>query len=182
MTSNSDESTTQILGEGRWLRLVNRNSWEHVERVNVSGVVCMVAVTPDDELILVEQYRPALRRATIEIPAGLVGDVPGSEDEAFETAATRELEEESGYTAENMRFLSEGPTSSGICSETIRFYFAEGVHKIGDGGGDHSEDITVHIVPLAGIHDWLEEQTKRGVFIDPKVYAGLYFAGHAAPR
>lgn len=182
MTSNTDDTTAKVLGEGRFLRLVDRNSWEHIERINVSGVVCMVAVTSGEELLLVEQYRPALRRATIEIPAGLVGDIPGSEHEAFETAATRELEEETGYTAENMRFLSEGPTSSGICSETIRFYFAEGVHKIGDGGGDHSEDITVHIVPLAGIHGWLEEQTERGVLIDPKVYAALYFAGQGAPE
>jgi len=178
----NNESTVRILGEGRFLRLVDRDSWEHVERINVSGVVCMVAVTPGKELILVEQYRAALRRATIEIPAGLVGDIPGGEDEAFETAATRELEEESGYTASHMRFLSEGPTSSGICSETIRFYRAEGVRKISDGGGDHSEDIIVHIVPLAGIHDWLEKQTERGVFIDPKVYAALYFAGCGAPQ
>lgn len=181
MTSQN-RNNTRVLGEGRFLRLVECNSWEHVERVNVTGVVSMVAVTPEDELILVEQYRPALRRSTIEIPAGLVGDVPGSEDEAFETAATRELEEETGYTAGYMRFLMEGPTSSGLCSETIRFYLAEGVRKIGDGGGDHSEDITVHIVPLAGVHEWLEKQTERGVFIDPKVYAGLYFVGRGAPR
>ena len=109
MTSNTDDTTARVLGEGRFLRLVDRNSWEHIERINVSGVVCMVAVTSGGELLLVEQYRPALRRATIEIPAGLVGDIPGSEHEAFETAATRELEEETGYTAENTRLLSEGP-------------------------------------------------------------------------
>ena len=181
MASKGD-GTVRILGEGRFLRLVERDTWEHVERIRVSGVVCMVAVTPGSELLLVEQYRPALRRAIMEIPAGLVGDLPGSEHEAFETAATRELEEETGYTASHMRFLSEGPTSSGICSETIRFYRAEGVRRIGDGGGDHSEDITVHVVPLAGIHHWLENQTARGVLIDPKVYAALYFVGQGAPE
>jgi len=180
MTTHN-RNNTRVLGEGRFLRLVAHNSWEYVERIKVSGVVSMVAVTPEDEIILVEQYRRALHHVTIEIPAGLVGDIPGSEDEAFETAATRELEEETGYTADHMRFLMEGPTSSGLCSETIRFYRAEGVRKIGDGGGDHSENITVHIVPLADIHDWLEKQTERGVLVDPKVYAGLYFAGHAAP-
>jgi ADP-ribose pyrophosphatase len=179
--ASKGEGSVRILGEGRFLRLMDRDTWEHVERIRVSGVVCMVAVTPENALLLVEQYRPALRSATIEIPAGLVGDLPGTENEAFETAATRELEEETGYTAARMRFLSEGPTSSGICSETIRFYRAEGLRKIGDGGGDHSEDITVHVVPLQGIHDWLETQTQRGVLIDPKVYAGLYFVGQGAP-
>ena len=64
MASKGD-GTVRILGEGRFLRLVERDTWEHVERIRVSGVVCMVAVTPGNELLLVEQYRPALRRAII---------------------------------------------------------------------------------------------------------------------
>ncbi|MCP4642969.1 MAG: NUDIX hydrolase [bacterium] len=168
---------TTILGEGTWLRLVDRDTWEHVERKRVTGVVAMVAVTDAREIVLVEQFRMALQTRTIELPAGLVGDIPGGEDEQMVTAARRELIEETGYDPSDMRVLTVGPTSSGICSETITFYLATGLTRVGEGGGDHSEDITVHVVPLDGADAWLEEQTHRGVLIDPKVYAGLYFAG-----
>ncbi|HUV39721.1 MAG TPA: NUDIX hydrolase, partial [Planctomycetota bacterium] len=80
-----------MICEGQHLRLVDQGGWEHVERIGVSGIVALVAVTASDEIVLVEQYRPALDRRVIELPAGLVGDRPGEEHEDLETAARREL-------------------------------------------------------------------------------------------
>lgn len=169
-----------ILGEGRFLRLVSVDTWEYVERRKVADVVAVAAVTPERRLLMVEQYRPALGCSTIELPAGLVGDTDAFRGEALETAARRELLEEAGYEAEVMRAVTVGPSSSGLTSETITLFVAEGLRRVSDGGGDHSERITVHETPLDGIDGWLEAQAARGALIDPKVYTGLYFVGRAS--
>jgi len=167
----------EIISEGAHLRLVKRDGWEYAERTRSSGVVAIVAVTDDRRLVVIEQYRIPVRCRVVDLPAGLAGDVGGLEDERLSAAAFRELEEETGYTAENLRYLFRGPSSAGLTSEMITFYRAEGLHKVGPGGGDDSEDIAVHEVPLAEFHTWIAARLKRGVAIDPKILAGLYFAG-----
>jgi ADP-ribose diphosphatase len=170
--------TITVLGKGRFLQLVDEDTWERVERISCTGVIAVVAVTADGRILLVEQYRPALGKPVIELPAGLVGDEPGDESEAQTQAAHRELIEETGYEAESMTFLTEGPTSSGMSSEEIAFYRAEGIRRMGEGGGTSSEEITVYEVPIDDACGWLDAQAARGARIDPKVYAGLYFATH----
>ena len=64
----------RVLGEGRFLRLVDDHTWEYVERRNATGVVAIVAVTPAGELLLTEQHRPAVGTAVIDLPAGLAED------------------------------------------------------------------------------------------------------------
>ncbi len=172
MTSKNEK---RVLGEGRFLRLMDENTWEYVERRKVADVVVIVAVTPGEELLLVEQYRPALHTNTIELPAGLVGDIPGEEEEVLETAARRELLEETGYEAEALDVVLVTPTSSGLTSETATLLMAGPLRRVDDGGGDDSEDITVHRVPLAGIDAWLDAQAARGALIDSKIHTGLYF-------
>ena len=88
---------SETLGEGRFLRLVRRNGWEFVQRIGVDGVVAIVAVTGDRELVVVEQKRPAVGRTVLDLPAGLAGDVDG--EDSLEAAARRELEEETGFVA-----------------------------------------------------------------------------------
>ncbi|MEM8886343.1 MAG: NUDIX hydrolase, partial [Planctomycetota bacterium] len=110
----------KTLAEGKFLRLLKRGRWEFVERVNASSVVAMLAVTRDDEIILVEQYRPAVRRRVIELPAGLVGDVDGDHDEV--RAAKRELVEETGYRARRVEPLVSIPSSAGLTDETTVLY------------------------------------------------------------
>jgi len=172
--SDATDETETILHAGKHLRLVIREGWEYVTRQNVTGIVCVAAVV-DGELLLVEQYRKPLRSRTIELPAGLAGDDPQFEGESLAQTAIRELEEETGHTAERMTYLTEGPASSGLTSEVITFYRAEGVRKIGEGGGDDSEDITVHKVAMKEVDAFLETKSRSGCLVDPKVYTGLYF-------
>ncbi len=170
------KSPKRVLAEGRWLRLVEEDGWEYSERMNASGIVAIVAVTPDRELVLVEQHRVPTGGRVIEIPAGLAGDITGHEGEALETAAKRELEEETGYRATSMRALMAGPSAAGSSTSVITLFLAEGLVKTGPGGGDEHEDIQVHVVPLDGVHAWLEIQAAQGKSLDPKIYAALYFA------
>jgi ADP-ribose pyrophosphatase len=57
----------------------------------------------------------------------------------------------------------------------VSVYRATDLKKTGDGGGDETEKITVHEVPLSEIHEWLVAQEKHGFLIDPKIYSALYF-------
>jgi ADP-ribose pyrophosphatase len=173
MTEEQPEKKS--LHQGRFLAMFERGGWEYVDRVGASGVVVILAVTDANELVLVEQHRVPVGASVIELPAGLAGDLPDARDEDFGAAARRELLEETGYEAENIEFLCEGPPSAGLTSEIQTLLRATGIRKTGPGGGDESEDITVHTIALDGLDDWLAERVQRGCLIDPKIYAGLYF-------
>jgi ADP-ribose pyrophosphatase len=165
----------QILHEGRFLRLVSDKTWEYVERRNVSGVVAILAITEENKVLMIEQYRPSIRRMVVEVPAGLAGDIAGAENEDLAEAARRELLEETGYEAKGMEFLADGPSSAGLTSEFVSFFRATGLAKVAEGGGDHSENIEVHEVPLATLEQWLAERRAAGRTVDNKVYSALYF-------
>lgn len=173
------EEHKRVLAEGKHLRLVQQGHWEFAERTKAKGAVVLVAVTDDGLLLLTEQFRVPVDKRVIELPAGLVGDVAGEEAEELEAAARRELLEETGYEAQVLCLVAEGPPTSGLASELVAFIVARELKKVAAGGGDESEQIEVHAIELARVRDWLAEQASRGVLIDPKVYAGLYFAEHS---
>ena len=165
---------------GRFLGLKERDGWEYAYRTNASGVVVIVPVTDAGALVLVEQYRIPVKSRVLELPAGLVGD-NGDIDEDFEIAARRELLEETGFLASTLTKLLTSPSTPGMADEMVTIYFAGGLERVGPGGGDGSEDITVHLVPLGDAVDWLEARMAEGVMLDPKIYAGLFWAQmHAA--
>jgi ADP-ribose pyrophosphatase len=165
------------LHRGKFLALVQEGHWEYADRTNATGAAIIVAVTEEQKLLLVEQYRIPVHARTIELPAGIIGDEPDRRNEDHANAARCELEEETGYRAKHIEALTHGPASSGLTSETVTLFLATQLMRVGTGGGVAHEEITVHEVPLSDIHDWLEHRAKSGVLIDPKVYAGLYFIG-----
>ncbi|MEP7184770.1 MAG: NUDIX hydrolase [Rhodanobacter sp.] len=165
----------ETLYEGKWLSLRRRGRWEYVERNNPGGAVIILAVTPLDKVLFVEQYRVAIRQKTIEMPAGLVGDLIDQAGEGPLLAAQRELEEETGYRCRQIEFVHRGPSSSGMSTEMITFVRARDLEKVGPGGGDESENIVVHEVPRTEAGVWLFARAAEGYSIDPKLFAGLWF-------
>jgi ADP-ribose pyrophosphatase len=165
---------------GRYLDLLERDGWEFASRSNASGVVVIVAVTGEGEIVLVEQYRKPVQASVIELPAGLVGDL-NDPDESILDAAHRELEEETGFRAAHMELLMACPSSAGMSDEVITFVLATGLQRVGPGGGDASENIEVAVVPLDRIDHWLALQQGAGKPMDPKIFAALYWlqgSGH----
>jgi len=73
--------------------------------------------------------------------------------------------------------LAAGPIAVGVSSEVVTFFHAQGLRRIGAGGGDETEQITVHLVALAGLRDFLAEKQRAGRLVDPKIFAGLHLAG-----
>lgn len=167
-------TSATCLAEGRFLRLVERDGWEYVERVNVRDVAVLVPTTDDGRMVLVEQFRIPVRARMVELPAGLVGDEADHRDESLLDAANRELEEETGYRASALRLLARSPSSGGMTSEVISFIHATGLTRVGPGGGVDGEDIAVHVVPIEGVARWLRGREEQGCLIDPKIFAGLH--------
>ena len=165
---------------GQHLALRADGPWEFAERTNATGGVVILAFTARDELILVEQYRPPVRRRVISLPAGLTGDGGVSEDAA--ESARRELEEETGYRAERMHPIGVGPSSPGLTSEIMTFFRAEGVTKIENAKLDDKEEITPHVVARLKLPEWLREREAGDIYIDYKIYAALYLAEREAAR
>ncbi len=167
----------QTLAEGKFLRLVARGHWEYAERTSATGAVTIVAIVDDSRLLLVEQFRIPLGAPAIELPAGLAGDSGATDDTSLADTALRELLEETGYEASEMTPLVAGPTSAGLTSEVIHFFLARGLKRVHAGGGDDHEQIVVHEAPLSGIEQWLADRAASGVYVDPKIFAGLWLAG-----
>jgi ADP-ribose pyrophosphatase len=164
---------TREIHKGRYLTLCERRGWEFIHRQH--PVVVMIAWTPADQLLLVEQYREPLQTSTIELPAGLVGDEEGSEEEDLRTAAARELEEETGWRAGRLNEFIRCPTSAGMSNEIAVFFICTDLVRIGDGGGTASENITVHAVERGRIEPWLDQQRAAGKHLDPKIYSALHW-------
>ncbi len=177
MAAMSD-GNRQAMGDaaylGRYLGIRERNGWEFATRTNATGVVVIVAVTANAEIVLVEQHRIPVEQNVIELPAGLVGD-QGDPDEPLDLAAERELWEETGYRADRLRLIAHCPSSAGLTDEVLTIFLAENARREGPGGGDASEDITVHTVPLDQVDRWLAAAQSAGKGFDPKVYAALYW-------
>ena len=158
-----------MVWQGRFIAAKRRGKWEYVSRTR--GVSAAV--------ILADRRRPrhprraisrAARRACLELPAGLIGDE--EEGEEVEAAAIRELEEETGYRAErDGRPRPLSIASPGMSSEGFTLLRAEGLTKVGEGGGVAGEDIVVHRVPLADVPAFVAAKRAEGCAIDVEAAA-----------
>lgn len=164
---------------GRHLSMRMRGQWEYATRNTASPAVGIVAVTATGCVVLVEQRRPPVDRRVIELPAGLSRDLAAHASETLLEAAQRELLEETGYTADRWTELVSGYSSPGLTDESITLFLAEGLQRQSAGGGDQSENITVHEVPLHNVLAWLKQ---RGAMADLKLLAGLFAASEHLRR
>jgi ADP-ribose pyrophosphatase len=167
-----DLPPVEVMWEGKFVRALRRGKWEFASRARDIGAVVVLAEF-EGKVILVDQPRVAPGCRCVEIPAGLVGDQ--DPEATIESTAIKELEEETGFTAERIERLGQFYASPGMLSEAFTLVRAYGVRKIGEGGGDENEDINVHLVPRPDIANFLEQKRAEGFGIDVKLLLLLNF-------
>lgn len=114
----------------------NVAKWDLIDH---KGAAAVVAVREDGKLLMVRQYRNALERETLEIPAGGLN----GREEPTAAAAMRELEEETGYSCDQVELLSSIYTTVAFCNEKIDIYLAKDLKVKGEQHLDEDEMIQV---------------------------------------
>lgn len=161
-----DLPPSEVMWAGKFVRAMRRGKWEYASRANDIRAVVILA-EHDGKVILIDQPRVAPDCRCLELPAGLVGDDdPGA---TVESTAIKELEEETGFTAERVERLGDFYASPGMLAESFTLVRAEGVRKVGEGGGDDNEDINVHLVARADIPSFIEQKRAEGFGVDAKL-------------
>jgi ADP-ribose pyrophosphatase len=124
------------------------------EIIKHPGAVAVIPITDDGKIVLVEQYRKALERTIVEIPAGKLERGEDPKD-----SARRELEEETGYVCEKLEWLISFYTSPGFADEIIHLYLATGLtKKVNPAGLDEDEFINLLEVSLDDAKQYIKEQ------------------------
>jgi ADP-ribose pyrophosphatase len=164
--AQNDREEPEVVWSGRFIEAKRLGKWEYVSRTRGVSAAAILAVD-DGHVLLVEQYRVPIAARCLELPAGLVGDE--EEGEAAATAAIRELEEETGYRAERAVDLGRFHASPGMSSEGFNLLRAEGLTKVGEGGGIAGEDIEVHRVRVEDVPAFVAGRRAAGVAVDSKL-------------
>jgi ADP-ribose pyrophosphatase len=137
------------------------------EIIKHPGAVAILALTPENKIIMVEQYRKALERTIVEIPAGKLekGEEPAS-------CARRELEEETGYVCESLELLTSFFTSPGFADEIVHVYLAKGLTKKEDSAAlDEDEFVNLEELKLEEALQYVKEQK---IYDAKTIYAVQY--------
>ncbi len=106
-----DAEAPVVAWAGKWIVVRRQGRWEYVSRARGIRAVVIVAVDDDGCALLIDQYRVPLGRRCVELPAGLIGDELA--DDTVEDAARRELEEETGHSAERIEVLASSTARPG---------------------------------------------------------------------
>ena len=123
------------------------------ELIKHPGAVAIIALTPEKKLVLVEQYRKALEKSIVEVPAGKL-----EKGEEPLTSAERELEEETGYECEKMEHLISFYTAPGFCDELVHVFVAHNISKKENAAGlDEDEFVEVLELTLEEAEQLIEE-------------------------
>ena len=171
MTDDRD-APLQTMWQGKYVTVKKRGRWEYVSRTGGTSAVVILA-EHDGKVVLIEQFRMPVGGRCLELPAGLVGDEDANA--TVEDTAIKELEEETGFTAERIERLGEFHSSPGMVAESFTLVRAHGVKKVGDGGGTEHEEIEVHLVAREDISDFVESRRREGVAIDVKLLLFMHF-------
>jgi len=172
---------TKLIATTPYISLKQRGNWAFASRSKGRGAVGIIAITNDNKVVLVEQYRIPHEKFAVELPAGLLGDE--IEGETPLEAAHKELLEETGYKAGTMEpFGNPVCSSAGLSDETLQLFVATNLEKVHNGGGVGSEKIVVHEVPLSNYYEWVFSPQQATKIIDTKVIAipGILAALHQA--
>ena len=121
--------------------------WEWIGKKN--GVV-IFAVTPDERVVLIKNFRVPFQQYIIECPAGLLD----KENESIEEAARRELLEETGYAVDKLTPLPVVPQSAALTTGLAHFFIGTGAKKISEIQSEDTEDIEVLELPLAELANY----------------------------
>ena len=167
-----DLPPAETMCEGRFVRLLKRGKWEYASRARNIGAVVILGEY-DGKVVLIDQPRVALGARCVELPAGLVGDE--DPEATVEETAIKELEEETGFTAARIERLGDFHASPGMLSESFTLVRAHGLRRIGEGGGDHNEDIAVHLIERAAIPNFVEQKRAEGFAVDVKLLIFLNY-------
>ena len=135
--------------------------WDYIHH---DGAAAVVAINEDGKLMMVRQYRNALDRFTLELPAGKV-DEPG---EPTLECAKRELEEETGYKSENFEYLLTVNTTVAFCNEKIDIYLAKDLIQT-EQHLDEDEEVNVELWDIKDLQQMIYE----GKMTDAKTIAGI---------
>jgi ADP-ribose pyrophosphatase len=147
-----------------------------VHEFHVLDVPCCVKVIPftdDGRIVLVEQFRHAVQRITLEFPAGVVED---GEDPV--RAALRELEEETGYRAASAELLVEFDPDPAIQANSVQLIVARGCTADGERHQDHGEDVGVRLV----VPEEIDELIGQGVIRHSVAISAWYLYQLACER
>jgi len=139
----------------------NITVWDYIHH---DGAAAVVPVMEDGSILMVRQYRNALDRFTLELPAGKVD----SPDESKALCAARELEEETGYRSEDLELLITVNTTVAFCNELIEIYVAKNLVPARQ-NLDEDEDICVETFTLEELLAMIRRQELR----DSKTIAGI---------
>lgn len=137
------------------------------EIVKHPGAVAIIAITDDNKILFVKQYRKPLERSLIEIPAGRI-----EVNEDPKITAVRELEEETGYTTESISYVTSFYTSPGFADEIIHIYYSNELTRLTEAvQGDEDEFVELLTLSI----DEAKEKMKEKMIYDAKtVYALNY--------
>lgn len=160
------EDPVETVWAGKYIETKRKGRWEFVGRANNIHAAVIIAIE-EGHVLLVEQHRVPLGGPCLELPAGLVGDKEAGE--TVELSAARELEEETGYRPERIEVIGRFASSPGMVSETFTLVKAHGLTKVGDGGGEEHEGITVHRVKLEDVPAFVARKRAEGLFVDVKM-------------
>ena len=138
--------------------------WDFVAHRKKGGA-CVVPVLPDGKILLIRQFRPAIGRETLELPAG----AKNSYEEDTAVTALRELEEETGYTCDQLIPLLKLQTAVAWCDESTAVYLAEPVEKKGVQQLDEAEEISLESYSP----EELRRRIESGEIQDSKTVAGI---------